>query len=116
MCMYECRWEVPEVWNMVCYPENTDLCRYSTNASRNGFGMDVFTLHECRQPVWLDGERRYTVVARQRISERHQLAGVRRVGQAFGITRHGCVEDHLSRYRFFKAERLAVEAAPVVED
>lgn len=41
MCMYECRWEVPEVWNMVCYPENTDLCRYSTNASRNGFGMDV---------------------------------------------------------------------------
>ena len=42
----------------------------------NGFGMDVFTLHECRQPVWLDGERRYTVVARQRISERHQLAGV----------------------------------------
>ena len=56
------------------------------------------------------------VIAHQRIGERQQLSGVRRVGQAFGITRHGCVEDHLSRYRFFKAERLAVEAAPVVED
>mgnify|MGYP005944803755 CR=1 FL=1 len=81
-----------------------------------GFGMDAFALHKYRQPVGGEGKRRHTVIAHQRIGERHQLSGIRRVGQAFGITRHGCVEDHLSRYRFFKAERLAVEAAPVVED
>ena len=85
-------------------------------AYNNGFGMDMLALHKSGKPIRFESKRRHTVIAHQRIGERHQLSGIRRVGQAFGITRHGCVEDHLSRYRFFKAERLAVEAAPVVED
>ena len=81
-----------------------------------GFGVDAFALHKYRQPVGGEGKRRHTVIARQGICKRHQLSGIRRVGQAFGIARHGSIEHHLSRYRLFITKRLAAEAAPVVKD
>ena len=82
----------------------------------NGFRMDTFAFHKGSQSIRFDSERRHTIIAHQRISERHQLSGIRGVSQALGIPRHSCVENHLSRYRLFVAKRLAVEAAPVVED
>ena len=75
--------------------------------------MDTFTFHKGSQSIRFDSERRHTIIAHQRISERHQLSGIRGVSQALGIPRHSCVENHLSRYRLFVAKRLAVEAAPV---
>ena len=52
----------------------------------NRLRMNFLTLHEGRQAVLFDRERRHPVVSDQRISQNHQLPGIRRVGKTFGIT------------------------------
>ena len=89
---------------------------FTVIAYDNRFGMDFFALHESRQSVCFEREGRHTIVTYQRVSQCHQLTGIRRVGQAFGVSGHCRVENYFTGYRFLIAERLAMKAAPVVED
>ena len=79
------------------------------------FRMDSSALHISGQSVFLRGERRYSIVPYQRIGQHHQLACIRRIRQAFGITCHGCVEYHFARHRLFTSERFALETASVFQ-
>ena len=78
--------------------------------------MDFPAFHENGKPVRSDGKRRNPVVARQRISKRHQLSGIRRVRQTLRISGHGSIENHFTRHRLLIAKRLAGKPAPVVKD
>ena len=89
---------------------------FTVIAYDNRFGMDFFALHESRQSVCFEREGRHTIVTYQRVSQCHQLTGIRRVGQAFGVSGHCRIENYFTGYRFLIAERLAMKAAPVVED
>ena len=62
-----------------------------------------FRLEEIGQPVG-QSDARNTVIADQRICSNQDLPGVRRVGQAFGVTGHRGVENHFAGHRPFISE------------
>ena len=80
----------------------------------NRLCMDFLTLHEGRQAVLFDRERRHPIVSDQRIGQNHQLPGIRRIGKAFGITGHSGVEHHLAGHCLVETKREAVKHASVV--
>ena len=85
-------------------------------ADDDSFGMNLLAFHEGREAVRLEGARRDTVVANQRVSQDHQLSGVGRVGQALRIARHCGIENHFAGHRLLITERIPSERRPVVED
>ena len=85
-------------------------------AHDDGLGMNLLAFHEAGQPVLSEGEGRHTIVAHQWIGQCHQLSRIAWVGQALGVSRHRRVEDHLARHGLLIAERLPMQAGPVVED
>ena len=80
----------------------------------NRLRMNFLTLHKGRQAVLFDRERRHPVISNQRISQNHQLPGIRRVGKTFGITGHSSVEHHFADHCLVKTKREAVKHASVV--
>ena len=77
--------------------------------------VDFVTLHECRQTVLFYCERRYTIVANQRIGQCHKLSSVRRVGERLWVAHHSSVENYLASHRCFITERLSVELGSVFQ-
>ena len=80
----------------------------------NRLRMNFLTLHEGRQAVLFDRERRHPVISDQRISQNHQLPGIRRVGKTFGITGHSSVEHHFAGHCLIKTKREAVKHASII--
>src|SRR5262245_52289004 len=69
---------------------------------QEGFpGLDVFRIN--------------AGIADQRIRHRHDLAGVRWVGQDLLITRHRSIENNFAQGFAFKAVSIAAENTPVFE-
>ena len=77
--------------------------------------VDTVRFEKAQQTVLLR-KLRNSVVADQRIGRHEDLTAVRRVGQAFGITGHGCVEDDFARNGRFGAEGVPFELSAVLED
>ena len=82
----------------------------------NGRGVYAVALHKVGKAVGIVGKGRYAVVAHKGIGERHQLPGIRRVGEAFGVAAHGGVEHDFACHGTFISERLSVKPRAVVKD
>ena len=75
--------------------------------------VDPFGLHEPGQR--LSARFGHTVVAHKRVGHHQYLACIARIGQALGITRHGCVEHDLADSVTFGTERPPAEHSAVVQ-
>ena len=78
--------------------------------------MNTFTLHKFRQTIGTESPRRNTIISYQRISQYHQLTGIRRIGQTFRITCHGCVKHDLTAHWLFSTKRKTMKYSPVIQD
>ena len=78
--------------------------------------INAVTLHVSGQFIITDCERWHTIIAHKRICKSHELSCIRRVCQTFGITHHGCVENHFACYRSFITKRLTMKFGSVVKN
>ena len=85
-------------------------------AHYDGRSINLVTLHEGWQTVFLESEWWHTIVAYKWVSKCHQLTGIRRVGQALGIAHHGCVEHNLACYGGIISERFAMELGSIAQN
>ena len=76
--------------------------------------IDAVAFHVVGQAVGLEGERRHTIIPHQWVGEHHQLACIRGVGQALGVTRHGRIEHHFSACGSLIAEGKAGEGGAIL--
>ena len=78
--------------------------------------MDAFAFVEERQPIGIALVARYAVVSDERICRNKDLSCVGWVCQAFGVARHGGIEDDLTCCGAVTAEGVAIEDRTVFEN